>query len=164
MKELLQQYATYNIWANKILFERASKLNEEQVHREIASSFSSVYKTVVHMWQAEDVWWQRLKLVENPVYLSESFTGDFNEAITALAKQSQQWAAWVDSATENQIAHVFAFIRNKEQFKMKVNDMLLHLFNHATFHRGQLVTLLRQLGETEKIPSTDFSTFSRLKK
>jgi uncharacterized damage-inducible protein DinB len=164
MKELLQQYAAYNIWANKILFERISKLNEEQLHKEIASSFPSIYKTVIHMWQAEDVWWQRLKLVENPTYLTQSFTGGFDEAVSGLAKQSQQMAAWVDAANENQITHVFAFVRNKEQLKMKVNDMLLHLFNHATFHRGQLVTLLRQLGETDKIPSTDFSTFSRLKK
>jgi uncharacterized damage-inducible protein DinB len=164
MKELLHQYAAYNVWANKILIDRIGKLNEEQLHKEIASSFPSIYKTVLHMWQAEDIWWQRLKLVENPTYLSENFTGDFNEAVAGLAKQSQQWAAWVDTANENQITHVFAFIRNKEEYKMKVNDMLLHLFNHATFHRGQLVTLLRQLGETEKIPSTDFSTFSRLKK
>ena len=164
MKELLQQYAAYNIWANKILFERISKLNEEQLHTEIASSFPSIYKTVVHMWQAEDIWWQRLKLVENTSALSETFTGNFEEAVTGLSRQSQQWAAWVDAANENQITHVFAFVRNKEQLKMKVNDMLLHLFNHATFHRGQLVTLLRQLGETDKIPSTDFSTFSRTKK
>ena len=164
MKELLQQYAAYNVWANKILFERIGKLNEEQLHKEITSSFPSIYKTVVHMWQAEDVWWQRLKLVENPIYLSENFTGAFYEAITGLSKQSQQWVVWLGSANENQITHVFAFIRNKEEYKMKVNDMLLHLFNHATFHRGQLVTLLRQLGETEKIPSTDFSAFSRLKR
>jgi uncharacterized damage-inducible protein DinB len=164
MKELLQQYAAYNIWANKTLLDRISKLNEEQLHKEIASSFSSIYKTVVHMWQAENSWWQRVKLVEHFIPLSETFTGSFNEAVTGLANQSQQWGAWVDAATENQITHVFAFVRNKEQFKMKVNDMLLHLFNHATFHRGQLVTLLRQLGETDKIPSTDFSTFSRLKK
>jgi uncharacterized damage-inducible protein DinB len=164
MKELLQQYAAYNIWANKILFDRISKLNDEQLHKEIASSFASVYKTVLHMWQAENVWWQRLKLVEHPTYLTETFSGSFDEAVTGLAKQSQQWQDWVDNANEIQITHVFAFVRNKEQLKMKVNDMLLHVFNHATFHRGQLVTLLRQLGETDKIPSTDFSTFSRLKK
>jgi uncharacterized damage-inducible protein DinB len=102
MKELLQQYAAYNIWANKILFERISKLNEEQLHKEIASSFPSIYKTVIHMWQAEDVWWQRLKLVENPTYLTQSFTGGFDEAVSGLAKQSQQMAAWVDAANENQ--------------------------------------------------------------
>ena len=116
------------------------------------------------MWQAEDIWWQRLKLVENIIALSETFTGSFDEATAGLAKQSQLWKEWVDNASDNQITHVFAFVRNKEQYKMQVNDMLLHLFNHATFHRGQLVTLLRQAGETDKIPSTDFSTYTRSKK
>jgi uncharacterized damage-inducible protein DinB len=164
MKELLQQYAAYNIWANKILFDRISKLPEEKITQEVASSFPSIYKTVVHMWLAEDIWWQRHKLVENITALSETFTGNFEEAITGLAKQSQLWAAWVDTANEYQLTHVFAFVRNKEQHKMKVHDMLLHLFNHATYHRGQLVTLLRQLGEVDKIPSTDFSTWCRTKK
>ena len=164
MKELLHQYAAYNIWANKVLLDRIAKLPEEKITQEVASSFPSIYKTVVHMWQAEDIWWQRLKLVENITALSETFTGSFAEATAGLVKQSQQWEAWVDAANEIQLTHVFAFVRNKEQYKMKVNDMLLHLFNHGTFHRGQLVTLLRQLGETDKIPSTDFVTYTRLKK
>ena len=164
MKELLQQYADYNTWANRILFERISKLSEEQLHQEIASSFPSVYKTMVHMWQAEDIWWQRLKLVENITALSETFKGDFNELTAGLARQSAMWKQWVDTATEPQLTHVFAYVRNKEQHKIKVEDMLLHLFNHATFHRGQLVTLLRQLGQVDKIPSTDFSTYCRVKK
>jgi uncharacterized damage-inducible protein DinB len=36
------------------------------------------------------------------------------------------------------------------------------VFNHATYHRGQLVTMLRQIG-AEKIPATDFAAFVRLK-
>jgi len=164
MKELLQQYAAYNIWANKVLFYRISKLPEEKITREIASSFPSVYKTSLHMWQAEDIWWQRLKLVENIAILSETFSGTFTELTVGLARQSQQWKDWVDNATENQLTHVFAYVRNKEQHKMKVQDMVLHLFNHATYHRGQLVTLLRQLGEEDKIPSTDFSTYCRTRK
>ena len=163
MKELLQQYAAYNIWANKILFERINKLSEEQINKEIASSFPSVYKTAIHMWLAEEIWWQRLKLAEHIVLQSEKFTGSFADLCTHLAKQSQQWKEWVDAASDNQLNHVFAYVRNKEQNKMAVHDLLLHLFNHATYHRGQLVTLLRQLGE-DKIPATDFSAWGRLKK
>lgn len=162
MKELLQQYAAYNIWATKLLAERISKLSDEEINREIASSFPSLYKTVQHMWLAEEVWWQRLKLVERIDLQSEKFTGSFNELAANLSKQSQQWSEWVSSATENQLAHVFAYIRNKEQLKMPVYQMLQHVFNHASYHRGQLVTILRQLG-VDKIPATDFSAFCRKK-
>lgn len=163
MKELLQQYAAYNIWANKILLDRISKLPEEKIMQEIASSFPSLYKTTAHLWFAEDIWWQRMKLVENITVAADSFTGSFAALCSQLIKQSQQWAAWVDAASDIQLNHVFAYVRSKEQYKMKVHDMLLHLFNHATFHRGQLVTLLRQLGE-DKIPATDYVAWCRIKK
>jgi uncharacterized damage-inducible protein DinB len=160
MKELLQQYAAYNIWATKLLTDRICKLSDEEINREIVSSFPSLYKTLQHMWLAEEVWWKRLKLTENIVLESNTFTGSFNEMAGILAKQSQQYKDWVDNATENQLIHVFAYIRNKEQLKMPVYQMLHHVFNHASYHRGQLVTMLNQLG-ADKIPATDFSAFCR---
>lgn len=163
MKELLQQFAAYNIWANKALFDRISKMPEEKITTETPSSFPSLYKTVQHMWRAEEIWWQRLKLVENPVAQSDSFTGTFTELYNQLAKQNMVWKEWVDSAGPHQLTHVFAFVREKEQYKMVVHDMLLHLFNHGTYHRGQLVTMLRQLGE-DKIPATDFVVYCRQRK
>jgi uncharacterized damage-inducible protein DinB len=162
MKELLQQYAAYNIWATKTLVDRINKLSDEEINREIASSFPSLYKTVQHMWLAEEAWWQRLKLAEHLDLQSEKFTGSFNELTAGHARQSQQWVEWVNGATENQLNHVFAYIRNKEQQKMHVYQMLQHVFNHASYHRGQLVTMLRQLG-AENIPATDFSAFCRRK-
>ena len=91
---------------------------------------------------------------------SAQFTGSFSEMTDILAKQSQQFKEWIDAATEHQLEHVFAFMRNKEQIKMPVYQMLHHVFNHASYHRGQLVTMLNQLG-ADKIPGTDFSAFSR---
>jgi len=120
MKELLQQYADYNIWATKLLTDRISKLTEEEINKEMVSSFPSIYKTLQHMWFAEEVWWERLKLTETIVPKSNSFTGSFAEMVDILAKQSRQWKDWIDGATENQITHVFAFVRNKEQIKMPV--------------------------------------------
>ncbi len=160
MKELLQQYAAYNIWATKLLVDIINKLSDEEINREIASSFPSLYKTMQHMWLAEEVWWKRMKLVENIELESIGFSGSFDEMATKLAKQSQDWIEWVNKASEPQLEHVFAFIRNKEQTKMPVYQMMHHVFNHATYHRGQLVTILRQLG-VDKIPSTDFSSFTK---
>jgi uncharacterized damage-inducible protein DinB len=162
MKELLQQYAAYNVWATKLLTDRISKLSDEEINREIVSSFPSIYKTVQHMWLAEEVWWKRLKLTENIVLESDKFTGSFVEMVSILNKQSEQFKDWVDNATETQLLHVFAFVRQKEQLKMPVYQMLQHVFNHGSYHRGQLVTMLNQLG-ADKIPGTDFSTFCRLK-
>ena len=163
MKQLLQQYAAYNIWANQKLFDCINNLSDDQVNREIASSFTSVYKTVLHMWFAEDVWWQRLKLVEQIDLSTEKFDGSIAEMLKRYSQQSSAWAGWVNNANEVQLTHVFAYQNTKrEQFKQPVYEVLLHLFNHGTYHRGQLVTMLRQLG-VEKIPPTDYIVFTRKK-
>jgi uncharacterized damage-inducible protein DinB len=163
MKPLLQQYAAYNVWANQRLFDCINNLSDDQINREIASSFSSIHKTVLHMWFAEDIWWQRLKLAEQPVSNADLFTGSFSELQQQCNRQSGEWATWVAEATEVQLTHVFAYQNSKkEQFKQPVYEMLLHVFNHGTYHRGQLVTMLRQLG-VAKIPPTDFIVFARKK-
>jgi uncharacterized damage-inducible protein DinB len=161
MKQLLQQYAAYNSWANKKIVETAATLTDEQVHKEIVSSFPSVYKTLLHMMEVENVWWQRLQLVEQtpPGW----FTGNFAALSKKLLELSQQWENWVQNANDANIDHVFAWYNlKKEYFKEPVYKMLLHLFNHQTLHRGQLITMFRQL-ELDKIPPTDFIVFNRKK-
>ena len=162
MKQLLQQYAAYNLWANKKIIETANLLSEEQINTEIVSSFPSVYKTFLHLMEVENAWWERLKLVEHPTP-SGWFTGDFTELSKKLLELSRQWQEWIESANEVNITHVFAYQNSKkEHFKQPVYEMLLHLFNHQTLHRGQLITIFRQLG-LDKIPPTDFIVFSRKK-
>ena len=161
MKQLFQRYAAYNLWANRIIVEQVNQLSEEQIHKEIVSSFTSIYKTILHMMDVESVWWQRLKLAEHVEWPGKNFNGDLEELSKRLLQSSQQWEEWVRSANEANVTHVFAYQNSKkEQFKQPVFEMLLQLFNHQTYHRGQLVTILRQLG-IEKIPATDFIVFSR---
>jgi uncharacterized damage-inducible protein DinB len=163
MKELLTQYATYHLWANKQIFDVVLKLTPEQQQQEIVSSFPSIHSTLLHIWDAESIWWQRLKLQEHVVRNSTLRDYSTEEVVEQILLQSQQWLTWVKNASDAQINYVFAYQTTKrEQFKDKVSQMLLHLFNHGTYHRGQLVTMFRQLG-VEKIPATDFIHWSRKK-
>lgn len=163
MKEILTQLAAYNIWANQLLLDTIWVLPEEKYKQEIPSSFNSLYKTVLHMLDAENIWWQRMKLQERIVRPSESFEGDMKDAGNALLNQNRQWAEWVNNSNEHQLQHVFQYQNTKkEQFKQPIYQMLLHAFNHGTYHRGQLVNMLRQLG-VDKIPGTDFIAWSRRK-
>src|SRR5215218_8274972 len=155
MKELFVQYAAYNTWANASLLQLIESLSEEQQKTEIKSSFSSLYKTVLHMLDAESIWWQRIKLQERIDVPSRTFTGSMKELITLSVQQNKQWQEWVGHTNEHGFQHEFIYFNlKKERFKQPVYQMLLHLFNHGTYHRGQLVTMLRQLG-IEKIPQTD---------
>jgi uncharacterized damage-inducible protein DinB len=75
--------------------------------------------------------------------------------------QNKQWIEWISNAQEHMFQHEFIYLNSKkEQFKQPVYQVLVHIFNHGTYHRGQLVTMLRQLG-VEKIPQTDYIVWTR---
>jgi uncharacterized damage-inducible protein DinB len=159
MKELLKQYAAYNVWASQRLFEIIRSLPEEKHKAELPSSFKSLYITVLHMLDAESIWWQRVRLQEKINRPSENFNGSMDDAMTALLNQSKAWEEWVSAASELSIDHVFQYYTNKKELvKLPVYQVLLHVFNHGTYHRGQLVNMLRQLG-VENIKSTDFAAW-----
>lgn len=163
MKQLLQQYASFNNWANQRLVECVSMLNEEDLHKLTGGSFTSIFKTVIHLWEAEAIWWQRLKLAEHVINPADTFQGNFTDLSQRLLKQSADWEDWVKKAGEAALSHVFAYQNSKrEQLKQPVSDVLIHIFNHQSYHRGQAVFQLRILG-IDKIPSTDFMQFTRRK-
>jgi uncharacterized damage-inducible protein DinB len=115
------------------------------------------------MLDAESIWWQRLKLQEKIERPSDRFAGDMQALNTQLQQQDKQWQEWVTGANEAALQHEFIYYNlSKERFKQPVYQMLLHLFNHNTYHRGQVVTMLRQL-DIEKVPATDFIVWSRRK-
>src|SRR4051812_37456522 len=64
MKKIILPYAAYNVWANQQLADCITNLSDEQLHKEINSSFNSIYKTFLHLWDVESVWWQRVKMQE----------------------------------------------------------------------------------------------------
>ncbi len=163
MKEILQQFAAYHIWSNQKILDVILALPEEKQMAEMPSSFSSLYKTVLHMWDAESAWWQRMKLQERVVIPSENFKGNMHDVISGLMQQSHQWLDWINNSTGIALDHVFQYQNSKkEQFKQPIYQMVLHIFNHGTYHRGQLINMLRQLG-VEKLPQTDFIVWSRKK-
>jgi len=164
MKDILKEYAAYNTWANQKLCETILKLSAEKQKTEVPGSFKSLYLTLLHMWSAESIWWQRMKLQERLIIPGEYFKGDMQELVNGLHQQNVLWEQWISNASPAALQHVFQYFNSrKESFKQPVYQMLLHVFNHGTYHRGQLVNILRQLG-IEKIPQTDFIVYSRSKK
>ena len=163
MKEILVQLASYHIWANQLLLDGIINLPEEKQNQQVNSSFPSLYLTALHMWDTESIWWQRMKLNEHIKLPSVDFKGSLKELKGNLMLQNRQWLEWISNAGEHMLRHEFKYHNSKrESFKQPIYQMLFHLFNHGTYHRGQLVSILRQLGQ-ERIPQTDFIVWSRTK-
>lgn len=165
MKSLLLSFVNYNIWANQRVIVLMQKLNEEQLTADLGSSFHTLKDTAYHIWMAESIWMQRLHLQENIILPHIDFAGSFQEACTAWQNVSNEMAKFVNAQFDDRSFEdeVIYHTLKKEPMKSKVSDIILHCMNHSTFHRGQIIHFLRQLGVT-KLPSTDFITYTREKK
>jgi uncharacterized damage-inducible protein DinB len=161
VKELLLRYARYNQWAHKRLLDLINSLTEDQQHATIPSSFDSLYKTVFHIWGAESLWLGRLN--REPIKISgDPFNKSMEKLSKALETVDQQWSDWFTTKDDIQLTEKIHYTNMAGQaFCQPYDLLLLHIFNHNTYHNGQLVTMLRTL-IVEKIPSTDFITWARL--
>ena len=161
VKKLLQNYARFNQWAHKRLLDLIISLPAEQYHAVIPSSFDSLYKTIFHVWGAETLWLGRLN--QAPVTIN----GDpFNESMVDLANALEAvdhlFVEWIESKNDDQLVKQLDY-RNKAglPFTQSYDILLHHIFNHSTYHNGQLVTMLRAIG-IQNIPATDFVAWSFL--
>lgn len=163
MKQILLRYASYNLWANRHIIACLLQLNKEEREKEIVSSFCSVSKTALHTWSAEDIWLQRLQLVEQPVWKQGIFQDSLETLCAGWTDTSSQLELFVSRQTEDaDFQREIPYLNlRQEPMKFHTADILLHVFNHSTYHRGQLVTMLRQLGKTD-IPATDLIRFPSL--
>jgi len=61
MKELLDQFADYECWANALFVERLQREPDEVLDRPVRSSFPSLRSTFLHIRDADGAWYSRLR-------------------------------------------------------------------------------------------------------
>jgi uncharacterized damage-inducible protein DinB len=161
MKEYLLRAAQYNIWANDRFIKVLTSLDDGVLDLEIISSFPSIRKTLLHMWGAEDIWLQRFQGAEKPEWKAIGFEGNIQELCDLWARSSKGMLELIEQSDNNGLARRITVISMKgDRYEDELGAALQHVFNHSTYHRGQLVTMLRQAGITT-IPGTDLIAFVR---
>jgi len=156
---LLKNYASYNRWANERFVEWLNGASEEQLKQEIESSFNSLSKTLLHLWNAEYGWLQTLKGEPWGTPPGRDFAGTPQEMFEGFLAGSRAFEDFVLSLTEEDFLESRPL--GREGTPTSVEAIILHVFNHATYHRGQLITMGRQVGLIEP-PRTDYIYYIRL--
>jgi len=161
-KNYFSTLASYNSWANNIAIEWLNQINDRQWEQVIVSSFSSIKQTAIHIASAEKIWLDFWNNIPYPVFLSTEFNGSKNDLIAIWKSSSAGLKNFIESyPEENYLQQVtFRYPRGGEG-SMEFWQTFSHLINHCTYHRGQLVTLLRQVGFTQ-LSSTDLATYYRI--
>ncbi len=160
MKNNLLQLSDFNIWANNRFIEVLTELSKEQINQEMISSFPTIKSTVKHLYGAELAWYNRLFDPEYIYDFKKDYEGSFEELLSDWRDISKKWKEYIKNHDETTFDSVFKYKRLDSSLESVIKDAIIHLFNHATYHRGQLVTMLRQVGSS-KIPSTDYILYTR---
>lgn len=161
MIDLLKKYASYNLWANERINNILNSLPEHLLCKELKSSFRSISRTVLHMYDAETIWLKRLEGHSLKNWPSEDFSGTTFEALQMLENASKNVRDYVNNISVKRIYDECTFTSFAgTEYTIKVHDIIQHCMNHSTFHRGQIVTMLRELDITE-LPSTDYIAYIR---
>jgi uncharacterized damage-inducible protein DinB len=145
--ELLKFMFQYNAWADRRILDACSALTNEQFTRNLGSSFSSVRDTVVHLYGAEWVWNERFNGRSPSALLSRAGFPDLASIRGKLEEMDQFYIDYVSRMTQEDLDRVIRYkVFTGDEFSNPLWQSLHQLTNHASYHRGQVTTLLRQLG------------------
>src|ERR1700676_3078300 len=157
--DTLRLHLDYSAWASNRLLEAASKLNEEELSHDFKTSDKNIASTLAHAFAADRVWLGRIQ--GNP---PATFIDDKDRQLDVL---KTEWPAlqqrWKQRATPLSDQSVLAKISYKDlkgnQYETPLWQILLHVVNHATHHRGQASGFLRAMGHTP--PPLDLIVYYR---
>lgn len=156
VKGLIDQYAAYDLWANTRLVDRLQREPDNVLDRHVKSSFPSLRATLLHIRDAECAW--QLRMSGQP----QRWPAEEGRQLDSLIKYCTILHDYVRglSAEELQARVTYTNLRGEESTQPRIQP-LMHCFNHASYHRGQVVTLMRQL-DLEEVPNTDLVQYQRL--
>lgn len=162
LKDALVNLTKYNLWANTKNLGFIIEAGEEKADLIQNSSFPSIRETLYHIWGAETIWINRLLDKPFTGWPGKNFKGTLSDAGGVFLNTSKDFIVFAEGKNETDFNSIITYknIEGKE-FSNSISQMVMHCMNHSTFHRGQIVTLLRNAGFTH-LSSTDYITFCRL--
>ncbi len=157
-KHDIQLLYKYNRWANSETLDASARLTEEQFTKDLSSSHRSVRDTLAHILAAEWIWLTRWNGVSPKSLLNPLDFPDLGSLRARWAEVERDQTAFVNDITDESLESAVTYVNTKgEEWTYPLWQMMQHVVNHSTYHRGQVATMLRQLG-AEPAP-TDFLIF-----
>jgi uncharacterized damage-inducible protein DinB len=143
----LKTMADFHYWARDRVLDAAGRLTADEFTRDLGSSFKSVRDTLAHAYAAEWAWYQRWRGTSPTALLPfDQFpdVASLRDAWTELERQVRAFLDSLDAAGGDRVIEYRML--NGTPGSSPIRQMVQHVVNHGSYHRGQVTTLLRQLG------------------
>jgi len=157
--DALRQHIDFTRWASLRLLNAAAGLTPEELSHDFHTADRSVLGTLAHVYAADRIWFARLTGGPAPDFAADAVR-DVSALQNGWTALLERWKAWAADLTDEQALAQIAYSDTKGRpWKQPLWQLILHVVNHGTQHRGQVSGFLRSLGHTP--PPTDLVYFYR---
>jgi uncharacterized damage-inducible protein DinB len=149
----------YKAWANEVTFSAVMNLPKEEVLKQRATRFGNIVHTLNHVYVIDDIFKAHLSGVKHNYQARNTQTHPALEELWKMQKDIDQWYIdFAKSISEQELSEIvkFKFV-DGAQGQMSRADMIFHIVNHGTYHRGFVSDMMYQIPVTP--PSNDLSVF-----
>lgn len=154
--------AAYNRWANRLIYDAASVLTDEEYRRDTGAFFASMNGTLNHLLVTDQIWMYRFTgKGELPGPIDMILHDSFDELRQAREAMDERIQSWVETLDDEVLSGRFTYVTvtDLKTVSQRLAPALSHFFNHQTHHRGHAHMILSVLGENP--PSLDLIYFQR---
>lgn len=155
LKRLVISHVEFNEWANGRYLEWLSGKADEVLFQEIPSSCPSIFKTLKHIWEAQEFWWGVVAETDDVIKVWELEDLTKDRLFSGLEKNSQNLTEYIKALSEADLSKQIKIDNQWLQCNLTKYEYIQQFVNHAIYHRGQIVTIGRNLGLTDP-PSADY--------
>lgn len=160
----LIQHLEFNAWANGRMADVLTPISEDLFYRENKGSFPSIAKTTLHLWGSQHIWYRRLQgesLKQAPMVAQPP---EKAAILTGLRESSDDFVVFVRTKSPEFLVSSYNYVNLRgEPCDDSYEETLFHIVNHGTYHRGQLILMLREAGITT-LPGTDLIHYLRMQR
>jgi uncharacterized damage-inducible protein DinB len=150
----------FSAWATRRVLDSCAPLRSEELHRDLGNSYGGIHGSLVHIFRADSVWFDRLHGVSTGSLSTYEPAADFAEFSRQWLAMLDRWTSWAEGLGESDWERAVEYRNVKGESDIQpVWRIALHVVNHASYHRGQITTILRQLGY--KPAATDLIMYYR---
>ncbi len=156
---LTSDFAIYNLWANQRMVDWLRPKPTDLMDKIVPSSFPSLKETLVHIWDTQRFWLSVLKQVPPPQSFRMGFEGTLDDVFEGIVDQSRELAVYIKFLGEDALVDEVELRTPWASGTKSRAEWIQHCLSHSCYHRGQLVTIARNVGITSGIPMTDYSSY-----
>jgi uncharacterized damage-inducible protein DinB len=166
MTHFALQFYDFNVWANKQIFDRLKELPKDAYRQEVQSVFSSISNVLAHVYLSDLGWIEVFtgKSMSHALMLAEQLkeqteSKGLEEMETMFFELSERYKSFLNQ--KENIDKSLVIENPSGDMKTSVSELVPHVVNHGTYHRGNITAMLRQMGYASV--STDYGIYLYIK-